>query len=115
MKSSKPIAPIPADSIEKLFKGVGPPEITAAHKALESTRGFSYRTLLGELMYVYIACRSDIGYTNTSLSKFSSAPAVFHYKLLQGVAKYLRSAIHWGIRFKRPITLSHLPTGEPYN
>jgi hypothetical protein len=42
MKSSKHIAPIPADSIEQLFKDVGPPENTAAHKALESTRGFSY-------------------------------------------------------------------------
>jgi hypothetical protein len=75
MKSSKPIAPIPADSIEQLFKDVGPPENTAAHKALESIRGFSYRTLLGELMYVYITCRPDIGYAITSLSKFSSAPA----------------------------------------
>jgi hypothetical protein len=114
MKSSKPIAPIPADSIEQLFKDVGPPENTAAHKALESTRGFSYQTLLGELMYVYITCQPDIGYAITSLSKFSSAPAVFHYKLLQGVAKYLRSTMHWGIRYKCPKRLSHLPTSEPY-
>jgi hypothetical protein len=42
MKSSKPIAPIPADYIEQIFKDVSPPENTAAHKALESTRGFSY-------------------------------------------------------------------------
>jgi hypothetical protein len=42
MKSRKPTASIPADSIEQLFKDVGLPENTAAHKALESTRGFSY-------------------------------------------------------------------------
>jgi hypothetical protein len=65
-------------------------------------------------MYVYITCRPDIGYAITSLSKFSSAPAVFHYKLLQGVSKYLHSTIHWGIRYKRLKRLSHLPTGEPY-
>jgi hypothetical protein len=33
MKSSKPIAPIPADSIEQLFKDVGPPKNTAAPKS----------------------------------------------------------------------------------
>jgi hypothetical protein len=87
MSSSKPIAPIPADCIEQLFKDVGTLENTAAHKALESTRGFSYRTLLGELMYVYITCRPDIGYAITSLSKFPSVPSPFHYKLLKGVAK----------------------------
>jgi hypothetical protein len=31
-----------------------------------------------------------------------------------GVAKYLRGTMHWGIRYKRPKRLSHLPTGEPY-
>jgi hypothetical protein len=114
MESSKPIAPIPADCIEQLFKDVGPPENTTAHKALQSTQGFSYQTLLGELMYVYITCQPDIGFAITSLSKFSSAPAVFHYKLLQGVAKYLRSTMHWGIRYKRPKRLPYLPAGEPY-
>jgi hypothetical protein len=93
-----------------VFKEVGPLENTAAHKALESTRGFSFRTLLGELMYVYIACPPDIGYAITSLSKFSSTPSPSHYKLLKGVAKYLRSTMHWGIRYKRPKQLQHLPT-----
>jgi hypothetical protein len=65
-------------------------------------------------MYVYITCQPDIGYAITSLSKFSSAPSPFHYKLLKGVAKYLRSTMHWGIRYKRPKQLPHLPTGEPY-
>jgi hypothetical protein len=114
MKSSKPIAPIPADCIEQLFKDASPPGNTAAHKALECIKSFSYRTLLGELMYVYTTFRPDIGYANTSLSKFSSAPAMFHHKLLQGVAKYLCSTMHWGIRYKRSKSLPHLPTGEPY-
>ena len=42
-------------------------------------------------MYSYITCRSDIGYAVTTLSKFSSAPTDYHYKLLKGVTKYLRS------------------------
>ena len=54
--------------------------------------------ILGELMYAYITCQPDIGYAVTTLSKFSTSPSAYHYKLLKGVAKYLRSTILWGIR-----------------
>ena len=62
-------------------------------------------------MYMYITCRPDIGYAITTLSKFSSEPSAFHYRLLCGVAKYLRSTITWGIRFNRP---SPLNLEKPY-
>ena len=55
--------------------------------------------ILGELMYAYITCQPDIGYAVTTLSKFSTSPSAYHYKLLKGVAKYLRSTILWGIRW----------------
>ena len=42
-------------------------------------------------MYSYISCRPDIGYSVTTLSKFSYAPTAYHYKLLKGSAKYLKS------------------------
>ena len=58
-------------------------------------------------MYAYITCRRDIGYAITTLSKFSTGPSVYHYKLLKGVAKYLRSTIGWGIRFHRSNPLHH--------
>jgi hypothetical protein len=55
--------------------------------------------ILGELMYAYITCQPDIGYYAViTLSKFSTSPSAYHYKLLKGVAKYLRSTILWGIR-----------------
>ena len=60
---------------------------------LEKKKGFNYHTLLGELMYVYITCRCDIGYAVTTLSKFSSAPTEYHYTLLKGVAIYLQNTI----------------------
>ena len=47
--------------------------------------GFSYRHLLGELRYAYMTCRCDIGYAVTTLSKFSTSPSEFHYKLLKTV------------------------------
>ena len=68
---------------------------------------FQTRTVLGECMYAYITCRPDIGYAITTLSKFSCAPTAYHYKLLKGVVKYLRSTIDWGVRFRRTKRLEH--------
>lgn len=65
-------------------------------------------------MYTYITCRPDIGYALTILSKFTSSPSPFHYSMLKRLAKYLRSTIDWGIRYKRPKLLSHLPEGKRY-
>ena len=96
MKSSWPLAPLPHDCIKQMYKTVGLPEGSIEHRVLEKSIGYSYRTLLGECMYAYITCRPDIGYAVTTLSKFSCAPLAYHYRLLKGVAKYLRSTIHWG-------------------
>ncbi len=66
------------------------------------------------MMYAHITCRPDIGFAITTLSKFSSCPSEIHYAKLKGVAKYLRSTIDWGIRFKRPKSLTTLRDGTPY-
>ena len=114
MKSSKPLAPLPMDSISQLFNQEGPRENTSEFHALEKASGFSYRTVLGEMMYLYITARPDIGFAITTLSKFSSCPSAYHYSKLKGVTKYLQSTIGWGIRFKRPKKLEHIPKGEKY-
>ena len=97
MHTSKPSSPLPSDCIDQMYLEEGPLENTTAHLALEKKKGFNYCTLLGELMYAYITCRPDIGYAVTTLSKLSSAPNEFHYKLLKGVAKYLCNIVEWGI------------------
>lgn len=107
MKSSKPIAPLPSDCIEQLYKETGPPEGSVKNRFLEKSIRYSYRTLLDECMYAYITCRPDIGYSVTTLSKFSCAPSAYHYQLLKGVAKYLQSTINRGIRFHRSRPLEH--------
>ena len=112
MKSNRPIAPLPTDCIEQMYKEKGPMENTVEHRVLEKMKGFAYRTLLGELMYAYITCCPDIGYAVTTLSKFSTTPSAYHYKLLKGVAKYLRSTIGWGICFHRSEPLDH-PNLQP--
>ena len=95
------MVPMPTDCIDKMYTELGPKEGTVHHTALEKKAGFSYQTLLGESMYAYITCRCDIGYAVTTLSKFSSSPFLFHYKLLKTVAKYSKATSDWGIRFKR--------------
>ena len=106
--SQNQIVPVLSNSIEKMYKEPDTKEGSPAHKALEVKMGFTYCTLLGELIYTYITCCPDIGYTITTLFKFSCAPGIYHYKLLQMVAKYLQVTAHWSICFKRskPLTLS---------
>ena len=53
---TKRIVPMPSDYIERMYKETGPKEHTTNHDILEKKMGFSYRTLLGEVMYAYITC-----------------------------------------------------------
>ena len=93
--------PLPENCIPQLYSQVGPSEGTVEHAELSTQSGFSYHSLLGELMYAYVTCRPDIGYAITTLSKFSTAPSAFHYAMLKGVAKYLRRTINWGIIYRK--------------
>ena len=109
MKLSKPIAPIPSGSIKHKFCDKGPFKRTLAHQVIETQSKFNYQNILGELMYTYIIYRPDIGYAITALSKFLLKPSAFHYRLLQGLAKYLRSIITcMGYTFNCPSTRYNL-------
>jgi hypothetical protein len=83
---------------------------TPEHASVSASRGFSYRTLLGELLYANITCRPTVGHAVVALSKFGSASSSFHFK---NVAKYLRRTKHWGIRSIRQTCDSSLRPGEP--
>jgi len=76
---------------------------------LAAKHGFGYRTLLGELLYAYVTCRPDIGYSTVTLSKFSLTPHDVHYGMLKKIAKYLRQTKHWGIIYRKPNKDSSLP------
>ena len=41
---------------------VGPQQDTPEHANLQEEQGFGYCSILGELIYAYVACRPDIGY-----------------------------------------------------
>jgi hypothetical protein len=88
----------------------GPAEGSDEHHALVDKHKFSYRTLLGELLYAYVTCRPDIGYSTITLSKFSTSPHDFHFSMLKKVAKYLRQTKDWGIIYRKPKLDSTLPS-----
>jgi hypothetical protein len=52
-----------------LYTGAaGPAEHSDEHATLQDKRGFSFRTLLGELLFAYVTCRPDIGYACVAMS-----------------------------------------------
>ena len=84
--------PTPID--ERSIKGLyhiypGPAEGTDEHALLATKNGFSYRSLIGEVLYAYVGCRLDIGYGTVTLAKFNSAPQDQHYGASKGLVKYL--------------------------
>ena len=92
-----------------LYEAAGADEGSKAHADLQAECGFSYRTLLGELLYAYVTCRPDIGYAVITLSKFASKPAKLHFTALKNVARYLRGTRDWGIHFHRNGVRNELP------
>jgi len=96
--SNKPKPPLHESDVANLFNlAAGPVENAPKHKALEAEQGFGYRSVLGEVLFAYVLCRPDIGYTVTTLAKFSTAPNALHYKSLKHLAIYLRQTQDWGI------------------
>ena len=106
------LSPIPSESHPLLYAEEGPKEGTQAHADLAGEAGFSYRTVLGELLYAYVTCRPDIGYAITTLSKFSTCPTKFHYTQLKNVARYLRRTIDWGIIYTKTTPNEFLPASR---
>ena len=110
--TSSAASPMSKEALDQIFNQDGFKEGTPEHKSLEEKFGFSYRTLLGELMFCYVSCRCDIGYAITLLSKFSTSPSEYHYNCLKNVARYLRATKAWGIRYKRTGNRADLPDGD---
>jgi len=101
--------PLSPDLDKHLETLSGPEEGTAEHVALEKQCGFSFRQVLGEIVYAYVVCRVDVSFAVASLSRFSSAPHVDHYMALKNVIRHLRRTKDWGLVFWREKPLESLP------
>lgn len=103
------LVPLRPDKTDALMRLEGPPEKTPEARELVKKHQFSYRNLLGELIYAYVICRIDIGYAVCFLARFSQAPHDGHFVALKHVAKYLRKTRDWGLIYWRPKPLMELP------
>jgi hypothetical protein len=83
--------PMSANVSKKLCTLSGPAEGTHEHATLAKKTGFSYRQVLGELIYAYVVCRLDIGYAITFLSRFTTALAEEHYRVTVPWMDFLHS------------------------
>jgi hypothetical protein len=109
---SRPSEPLSPSIIHALYHSICPAKGTPEHAALATDMGFAYRTLLGELLHVYVTARPDVTYAITTLAKFASSPAKLHYQRLKGGTLYLRQTIDWGILFwhsKPQLALPDIP------
>ena len=85
----RPIEPITASTIQQMFldyETAPIPDSSAKYRDLESSSGFSYRSVLGALIYAHVVTRPDIGYAVMTLARFSEQPAKIHYDALRRVA-----------------------------
>ena len=111
-KDPENLVPLRPELTDKLMRLEGPPEKTAEAKEIERKVGFSYRNLLGELVYAYVICRIDIGFAVCFLARFSQSPHEEHFRALKQVCRYLRKTKDWGIIYRRPVPLMDLPYVE---
>jgi deoxyuridine 5'-triphosphate nucleotidohydrolase len=85
------------------------PDTDEQRKVLQKEMGFSYRQLMGEIMYPMVKCRPDISPHSIFLSQFMDNPGQSHYQALKEVALYLAHTIRDGIHYWRSEPNGKLP------
>ena len=101
-KEPSKAVPLNPAAVNKLSLLTGPPEKSAEAKAISDKVGFSYRNVLGELIFAYVISQLNIGYSVCFLARFSDSPHEEHYVALKGVVRYIRATKSWGIIYQRP-------------
>ena len=111
-KDPENLVPIRPEITDRLTTLTGPQEKSPEAKQLVEQYGFSYRNLLGELIYAYVICRLDIGFAVCFLARFAAAPHSEHFAALKRVCRYLRKRKDWGLIYRRPtplVALQYMP------
>ena len=107
--ATKP-TPLPPDTsyIQSLEQAI-PPSTYPEQQDLQTQMGFSYRQVIGEILYPMVKCRPDIAFHATKLSQYSANPAKVHYEALRDVCRYLAHTINDGIYYWRKQPRQDLP------
>ena len=68
---------------------------------LEKKYKFSYRQIIGELIYAMVTCRPDISYPLIKLSQYCTTPSKLHFEAAQQILDYLVATKDDGIYYWR--------------
>ena len=103
--------PISPSTVEQIMREKGPEDDKEAKK-LEEKMGFSYRTIIGELIFAYVTTRIDIGNAISLLSRYSTSPHQIHYETAKRVLRFLRQTKKRGLIYWRTSPRHDLPVGN---
>lgn len=115
LKAPPPLRPLPLPSeaafIKELEQAV-PPSTRTEQEILQKEMGFSFRSVVGELIWPMVKCRPDIAPHIIKLSQYLSNPARQHYLAARQLAEYLAATIDAGIYYWRDEPVQSLPEGK---
>ena len=115
LKAPPPKQPIPlppeAEFVKELENAV-PPNTQQEQEALQKLMGFSYRSVIGELIWPMVKCRPDFAPHIIKLSQYLNNPAKQHYDAARLLADYLAATITEGIYYWRDEPIDTLPEGD---
>ena len=103
--------PILPSVMHDVMTHIGSEDVTVA-MSLEKEMGFSFRTVLGEMIYAYVTTQLDIGNLVADLSRFTTRPAKVYYEVLKRGMKFLRHTRTTGLVFWRTSPRPDLPIGD---
>ena len=111
--STTPKAPLSETIVKEIVEaGKGPVAKSPEGVKLQNEMGFSYRALLGGLIFACVVVRLDISYSLSLLSRFAEYPVRVHYLGLKSVTKYLRTTADRAIVYWRRIPRTDLEPGD---
>lgn len=102
MSNCKPIA-TPIEPSAKISKEDGP----KSEQEIQEMEDKLYRELVGGLIYLANATRSDLAFTASVLSRFCSRPGIAHWKLAKRALRYIRGTRDYGINYVKDNTKLH--------
>jgi hypothetical protein len=105
------VEPIHPSAVRELEETIHP-DTEAESLANEKAAGFPYRSYVGKLLYAYVTCHLDSGYTMGEFLKISTIADLCHYNALKPIYCYLHEKKFNGIVYWRKdpgMDLPHVP------
>lgn len=88
------------------------PETDHERKELERQMGFSFRSVIGELVFAMVIARAELSFVITKLSQFNKNPAKCHYQAAKHVFAFLNATKTDGLTYWREEPREDLPFVE---